>query len=111
LEPVFGIALSGKCGSSSTAPNIYKINKLINQSQRSLFAELKPVQGVLLLIYTGCHNLVQIRCSYETVDGGHLRMHVIGMVCPRRKELLAIEASHSDSAAYQAFLDHADKCI
>ena len=32
-------------------------------------------------------------------------MNVIAMVCPRSGEFFAIEASHSDSATYQAFLD------
>ena len=44
-------------------------------------------------------------------NGGHLRINVIGMVCPRSAEFFAIEASHSDSATYQAFLDEADKSI
>jgi len=44
-------------------------------------------------------------------NGGHLRMNVMGMVCPRSGEFFAIEASHSDSATYQAFLDEADKQI
>jgi len=32
-------------------------------------------------------------------------MNVIGMVCPRTGQFFAIEASHSDWATYQAFLD------
>lgn len=44
-----------------------------------------------------------------TKNGGHLRMNVIGMVCPRTGQFFAIEASHSDSVTYQAFLDQADK--
>jgi transposase len=46
-----------------------------------------------------------------TKNGGHLRMNVIGMVCPRTGQFFAIEASHSDSATFQAFLDEADKMI
>ncbi len=46
-----------------------------------------------------------------TKNGGHLRMNVIGMVCPRTGQFFAIEASHSDSATFQAFLDEADKII
>jgi len=46
-----------------------------------------------------------------TKNGGHLRMNVIGMVCPRTGQFFAIEASHSDSATYQAFLDEADKNV
>jgi len=40
----------------------------------------------------------------STKNGGHLRMNVIGMVCPRTGQFFAIEASHSDSVMYQAFL-------
>ena len=36
-------------------------------------------------------------------NGGHLRMNLIGMVCPRSGQFFAIEASHSDSATFQAF--------
>ena len=38
-----------------------------------------------------------------TPNGGHLRMNVIGMVCPLSAQSFAIEASHSDSATFQAF--------
>ena len=51
------------------------------------------------------------RKTRVTKNGGHLRINVIGMVCPRSGEFFAIEASHSDSATYQAFLDEADKII
>jgi transposase len=46
-----------------------------------------------------------------TKNGGHLRMNVIGMVCPRTGQFFAIEASHSDSATYQVFLDEANKTV
>lgn len=46
-----------------------------------------------------------------TKNGGHLRMNVIGMVCPRTGQFFAIEASHSDWATYQAFLDEAHKTV
>ena len=46
-----------------------------------------------------------------TKNGGHLRMNVIGMVCPRTGQFFAIEASHSDSATFQAFLDEANKTV
>lgn len=51
------------------------------------------------------------RKTRVTKNGGHLRMNVIGMVCPRSGEFFAIEASHSDSATYQAFLNEADRQI
>ena len=51
------------------------------------------------------------RKTRVTKNGGHLRMNVIGMVCPRSGEFFAIEASHSDSATYQAYLDEADRQI
>lgn len=38
-------------------------------------------------------------------------MNVIGMVCPRTGQFFAIEASHSDSVTYQAFLDEASKTV
>lgn len=51
------------------------------------------------------------RKTRVTKNGGHLRMNVIGMVCPRTGELFAIEASHSDSVTFQAFLDEANKTV
>jgi transposase len=51
------------------------------------------------------------RKTRVTKNGGHLRMNVIGMVCPRTGQFFAIEASHSDSATYQAFLDEAGKMV
>jgi len=46
-----------------------------------------------------------------TRNGDHIRMNVIGMVCPRTGQFFAIEASHSDSETFQAFLDEAAKTI
>jgi len=51
------------------------------------------------------------RKTHVTKNGGHLRMNVIGMVCPRTGQFFAIEASHSDSATFQAFLDEAHKTV
>ena len=51
------------------------------------------------------------RKTRVTKNGGHLRMNVIGMVCPRTGQLFAIEASHSDSVTFQAFLDEANKTV
>jgi transposase len=51
------------------------------------------------------------RKTRVTKNGDHLRMNVIGMVCPRTGQFFAIEASHSDSATYQAFLDEADTSV
>jgi len=51
------------------------------------------------------------RKTRVTQIGGHLRMNVIGMVCPRTGQFFAIEASHSDSVTYQAFLDEASKTV
>jgi transposase len=51
------------------------------------------------------------RKTRVTKNGGHLRMNVIGMVCPRTGQFFAIEASHSDSVMYQAFLDEANKTV
>lgn len=46
-----------------------------------------------------------------TKNGDHMRMNVMGMVCPRTGEFFAIETSHSDSDTFQAFLDEADNFI
>jgi len=46
-----------------------------------------------------------------TKNGDHLRMNVMGMVCPRTGQFFAIETSHSDVETFQAFLDEADKMI
>jgi transposase len=51
------------------------------------------------------------RKTRVTKNGGHLRMNVIGMVCPRTGQFFAIEASHSDSVTYQAFLDEASQTV
>ena len=51
------------------------------------------------------------RKTRVTKNGGHLRMNVIGMVCPRTGQFFAIEASHSDSVMYQAFLDEASTTV
>jgi transposase len=51
------------------------------------------------------------RKTRVTKNGGHLRMNVIGMVYPRTGQFFAIEASHSDSMTYQAFLDEAIKTV
>ncbi len=47
----------------------------------------------------------------STKNGDHLRMNVMGMVCPRTGEFFAIEASHSDSDTFQAFLNEADRSV
>ena len=39
------------------------------------------------------------------------KMNVIGAVCPRTGQFFAIEASHSDSLTFQAFLDEANKTV
>jgi transposase len=46
-----------------------------------------------------------------TKNGDHLRMNVIGMVCPRTGEFFGIEASHSDYETFQAFINEAGKSI
>jgi transposase len=44
-----------------------------------------------------------------TKNGDHIRMNVMGMVCPRTGEFFAIEVSHSDSDTFEAFLDEASR--
>ena len=46
-----------------------------------------------------------------TKNGDHLRMNVMGMVCPRTGEFFAIETSHSDTETFQAFLHEAKQTI
>jgi len=46
-----------------------------------------------------------------TKNGDHLRMNVMGMVCPRTGEFFALEVSHSDSVIFQVFLDEAQTGI
>jgi transposase len=46
-----------------------------------------------------------------TKNGDHLRMNVMGMVCPRTGEFFAIETSHSDTDTFQAFLYEANQTI
>ena len=46
-----------------------------------------------------------------TKNGDHLRMNVCGAVCPRTGQFYALEFTHSNRAAFQAFLDHASMDI
>ena len=46
-----------------------------------------------------------------TKNGDHLRMNVMGMVCPRTGQFFALETSHSDAETFQAFLDEAHDTI
>jgi hypothetical protein len=40
-------------------------------------------------------------------NGDHVRLNILGTVCPRTGEFFAFEASHCDTAVLQAFLDEA----
>lgn len=51
------------------------------------------------------------RKTRVTKNGDHVRMNVIGLVCPRTGEFFAIEASHVDTEMFQAFLDEANRNI
>ena len=44
-------------------------------------------------------------------NGDHVRLNILGTVCPRTGEFFAIEASHCDTDVFQAFLDEAAKSI
>ena len=46
-----------------------------------------------------------------TKNGDHIRMNVMGMVCPRSGDFFAIETSHSDSEMFQVFLDQAKEFV
>jgi transposase len=42
-----------------------------------------------------------------THNGDHIRLTILGTVCPRTGEFFAIEASHCDTDVFQVFLDEA----
>ena len=44
-------------------------------------------------------------------NGDHIRMNVVGAVCPRTGEFFAIEVSHCDTEMFQVFLHEANRCI
>jgi hypothetical protein len=44
-------------------------------------------------------------------NGDHVRLNILGTVCPRTGEFFATEASHCDTDVFQAFLDEAAKSI
>jgi transposase len=44
-------------------------------------------------------------------NGDHVRVNILGTVCPRTGEFFAIEASHCDTEVFQIFLDEAAKSI
>jgi transposase len=44
-------------------------------------------------------------------NGDHVRLNVLGTVCPRTGEFFAIEASHCDTDVFQVFLDEAAASI
>lgn len=44
-------------------------------------------------------------------NGDHIRLNILGTVCPRTGEFFAIEASHCDTDVFQAFLDEAATSI
>ena len=46
-----------------------------------------------------------------TKNGDHIRLNIIGSVCPRTGEFFAIEASHCDTDVFQAFLDEMARTI
>jgi transposase len=46
-----------------------------------------------------------------TKNGGHLRMNVSGMICPRTGEAFLLEFTHSDREMFQILLDEANRGI
>lgn len=46
-----------------------------------------------------------------THNGDHIRLSILGTVCPRTGEFFAIEASHCDTDVFQVFLDETATCI
>jgi transposase len=51
------------------------------------------------------------RKTRSTKNGDHIRMNVMGMVCPRTGEFFALEVSHSDAETFQAFLQETARTI
>jgi transposase len=51
------------------------------------------------------HKGAKIRIPY---CGKHLRMNVTGLVGPRTGQIYALEFTHTDSAIFQVFLNHAN---
>ena len=43
-----------------------------------------------------------------TKNGDHIRMNVMGMICPRTGEFYALEFTHSDRECFQTFLNYAN---
>jgi transposase len=94
------------------APQLAQLIDEPQQAQRS-FWTAKAFHGYISDQY-------QIQCSYETVVRFfHKQGDALKTPQPwpdkqdeqLREAFFAIEASHSDSATYLAFLDEADKCI
>lgn len=46
-----------------------------------------------------------------TKNGGHIRMNVTGMVCPRTGVFYALEFTHVDRDVFQVFLDNANQDV
>lgn len=46
-----------------------------------------------------------------TKNGGHIRMNVTGMVCPRTGSFYALEFTHVDKDVFQVFLNHANRDV
>jgi hypothetical protein len=51
------------------------------------------------------------RKTRSTKNGDHIRMNVLGMVCPRTGKFFALEATHVCSDMFQVFLNEADESI
>jgi len=46
-----------------------------------------------------------------TKNGDHMRMNVMGVICPRRGDFYAMEFTHSDTDCFQVYLDQANQDI
>ena len=44
-------------------------------------------------------------------NGDHVRLNILGTVCPRTGEFFAVEASHCDTEVFQVFLDEAARSV
>jgi hypothetical protein len=85
---------------------------LIANPENATIEELKQVSRVgSNETATRCSAIQIMATLVKPIRSNAAMRRWFGMVCPRSGAFFAIEASHSDSATYQAFLDEADKTI
>jgi transposase len=94
------------------------------EKRKAFFEELKVLlkdtdTDLWYLDETGIEGDPRPRRRWEKVGnrgkvpykGKHIRMNVAGMICPRTGQFYAWEFTHMDGAAFQVFLEHANKDV